>query len=302
MSTAVSICEYDPASFDRLVELFASYFPAGDKLLSRDYTEWLYLKNPSGPAKLAIVEEDGKWVAFMAMIPVDLFANDAKLLGYFVVNVLVHADFQGKFLFGKMITEAKKFVEVNSAVLLGHPNGLAVKTWHRAKMKFFPELRPYLFIPGWKGAGYSVSRINRADELEGVFPVGSPYPDGSGCVRQLIDSQYIQWRFLIHPVNTYRVQLLRHNGLPCGLMVSRTIKFKLGLLIDLFAMPEHVNAAVRALPAGTVAFMPENSASLVTRSAWALPLKKRMPFFFGSAGGAAASIDTVNINLSASDF
>ncbi len=302
MSTVVSINEYDPASFGKLIELFSSYFPVGDKLLSHDYTDWLYLRNPCGPAKVAIVEEGGLWIAFMAMIPVNLYANDSKLLGYFVVNVLVHADHQGKFLFGKMITEAKKYADAHNAVLLGHPNGLAVKSWHRAKMKFFPELRPYLFVPGRKGYGYTVSLIKGADQIKELFPVNSPYADGAGRVRQLIDSEYIQWRFLNHPVNTYRVQLLRYKDQPCGIMISRVIKFKLGLLIDVFVAPEHVNAAVRSLPVGTIAFMPENTSSIITRSAWTLPVKKRMPFFLGHAGGMGGSIDTININLSASDF
>jgi hypothetical protein len=302
MSSVVTIGEYDTSSFDKLVDLFASYFPIGDKLLSREYTEWLYLKNPCGSAKVVIVDDDGRWSAFMAMIPVNLVSNGEPLLGYYVVNVIVHPEHQGRFLFGKMASEAKKYVVENNAVLMGHPNFLAIKTWQRAKMVFQPELRPYLFVPGWIGFHYTVDEINSANQLAEVFPVGSPYAGQTNSVTQVVDRDYIQWRYLDHPVNKYRVQLLRHRGQPCGLMISRRIKFVFSLLLDIFVPPEHVAAGVRALPWGTVAFMPESSSGFVARSAWALPIEKRIPFFFSHNGGADFSGKSIDINLSTSDF
>jgi hypothetical protein len=302
MISVPSIAEFDTNTFDNIVDLFASYFPIGDKLLTREYTEWLYLKNPCGPAKIVFVEDAGRWAAFMAMIPINLVSNGVPMSGYYVVNVLVRPEYQGKFLFGKMVVEAKKYVIENNAVLMGHPNALAMKTWQRARMTFCPELRPFLFVPGWKGSSYAVDEINSADQLADVFPVGSPYADEKGGVMQRVDRDYIQWRFLDHPVNRYRVVLLRYRGKPAGLIISRQIKLSLGLLIDIFVPPEYVMAGVRALPWGTVAFMPESSKSTLTGLAWTLPVKKRIPFFFSHYGGADFTGKNININLSASDF
>ena len=58
MSIGVSIEDFNSSQFEQLAALFASYFPAGDKLLSRDYTEWLYAKNPYGPAKMVKAVDD----------------------------------------------------------------------------------------------------------------------------------------------------------------------------------------------------------------------------------------------------
>jgi hypothetical protein len=302
MTSIVSIGDYHQDNFEKLVELFSCHFQAGDKLLSQEYIEWLYLRNPHGTAKIVVVDDDGRWTGFMAMIPIRLISDGEQVVCYYVVNVLVHPEHQGKFLFGKMVSEAKKYIAVGNSVICGHPNALAIKTWQRSKMSFKPELRPYIFLPWWNRGSYTAHEVRSGSQLSELTAISTPYANQERSVAQLVDRDYVQWRFIDHPYLQYRIQLLRHMGQPVGLLISRQIKLQFSLLIDIFVPPVHLSAGIRLFPMGTVAFMSESSERLLPCTALALPWKKRIPFFFSHEGGLDFTGRRVNIGLSASDF
>ncbi|MBU0791821.1 MAG: hypothetical protein KKC55_15325 [Gammaproteobacteria bacterium] len=64
MSVMVSIEVFDLESqFGPIEKLFGSYFDAGNKLLSRNYIDWLYGRNPFGCARMVIARIDSEWIA-----------------------------------------------------------------------------------------------------------------------------------------------------------------------------------------------------------------------------------------------
>ena len=302
MTSIVPVSDYRKENFGKLVELFSCHFQAGDKLLSQEYTEWLYLRNPHGTAKIVVVDDDGRWTGFMAMIPIRLISDGEQVVCYYVVNVLVHPEHQGKFLFGKMVAEAKRYIAVGNSVICGHPNALAIKTWRRSKMSFMPELRPYIFLPWLNRGGYTAHEVRSGSQLNELTAISTPYANQENSVSQLVDRDYVQWRFFDHPHIQYRIQLLRHMGQPVGLVISRHIKLQISLLIDIFVPSVHLRAGIRVLPVGTVAFMSESSDGLPPCTALAFPGKKRIPFFFSYEGGPDFTGKRVSIGLSASDF
>lgn len=302
MSIELRISEFKKSQFEQIVALFGSYFPIGDKLLSMDYTDWLYDGNPFGRARLVVALESENWVGFMALIPVQLVRRDISMKAYYVVNVLVHPEHQGRNIFGRMITKAAKFVASENSVLMGHPNVLALKSWQRAGMHFREVLRPSLVIPKWQARGVRSIDVHNVKQLQPILSSLRTQANLSDSWQLEISDEYIKWRYLYHPTNTFRIQLVELNDNPVGFFVSRKIRPSINLLIDQFTVNGCEAKSMACLPWITVSFRSESSRRECSSSLWKLPFKKQLPFFFTYYEQAFTDRDVMNLGLSASDF
>lgn len=302
MSIEVSIENYADNQLGPLFELFGSYFQPDDRLLTAAYTRWLYAENPFGLARMVKVTEGERWVGFMAMIPVELVRRGERLRAYYVVNVLVHPEFHGKQLFGRMISAAKKLVTDEAAVLMGHPNDMALKSWQRANMHFHDVLKPGLVAPRLGTRGMSASNVVDIKQLQTALPLLTAEAAEAQKWSLAVTSDYVSWRFLRHPTNTYRVQLLESNGVPAAILVTRKVRPGINLLVDQFTLERHAVDALGCLPWFTIYFRPKSSMREFSGSLWALPVKKQIPFFFTYYQQPFAAGDVMNLGLSASDF
>ncbi len=302
MSFEVSIDNFDMNEFDQLAALFGSYFQPDDKLLTKSYTEWLYAKNPYGLAKMVKAVEGDRWVGFMAMIPVHLVRRDARLVAYYAVNALVHSQYQGKHIFGRLIEAAKEFVKSENAVLIGHPNDLALKPWQRSRMHFHEPLRPSLVVPTLRAKGARARDVDAVNQLQSVLPALNAQALQAERWNLSLTEEYLNWRFFEHPANRYRMQLIKVDGVPAGFLVSRKVRPGISLLVDQFMLDRYVADGLRCLPWVTVSFMPESSACALPQSFWRLPMKKRIPFFFTYYQQPFTAHDVMDLGLSASDF
>ena len=302
MSIEVSINNFDMSQFDHLAALFGSYFEPNDKLLTRDYTEWLYARNPFGPAKMVKAVQGDRWIGIMAMIPVQLVRHDARLVAYYVVNVLVHPQYQGKHIFGRLITAAKELVKVENAVLMGHPNDMALKQWQRSRMNFHEALKPSLVVPKLFSKGANARDVQDAKQLDSVLPALQAQAQQADRWNIAVTHEYINWRYLERPANTYRLQLIEVDGVPAGFVVSKKVRIGISLLVDQFMLDQHVSDGLSRLPWFTVSFKPESSTRELSKSLWLLPFKKQIPFFFTHYQQSFSIRDVMNLGLSASDF
>jgi GNAT superfamily N-acetyltransferase len=300
----VSIEDFNINQFDKLVALFGSYFAPDDKLLTKSYTEWLYAKNPFGLARMvkAVDVDSDRWVGFMALIPVHLIKRDASLVAYYVVNVLVHPEYHGKHIFGRLITAAKILVENEIAALMGHPNNMAMKSWQRARMHFHEPLRPNLVVPKLPAKGVRVYPLVNIEQLQPVLPALSKQAllAERWCIA--VTAEYISWRYMKHPTNKYLIQLIEVNGVQAGFLVSKKVRPAIRLLVDQFMLDEHSASSFSKLPWLTVTFKTVVSAREYTEILWSLPFKKQLPFFFTHYQQPAIARDVMNLGLSASDF
>ncbi|MDR3453488.1 MAG: GNAT family N-acetyltransferase [Rhodoferax sp.] len=302
MSIEVSIDDFDMSQFDQLAALFGSYFPPDDKLLSKVYVEWLYAKNPYGLARMVKAVEGDQWIGFMAMIPVHLVRCDARLVAYYVVNVLVHPRHHGKNIFGRMITSAKDLVTAEHAVLMGHPNDMALKSWQRAGMHFHNSLKPCLVVPTLRAKGVRTSNVDDVKQLQPMLPTLNAQTLRAERWSLSVTEEYINWRYLGHPTNAYRIQLLEVEGASAGFLVSRKVRPGISLLVDQFVLDRYAVDGLRQLPWCTVSFRPESSMREFSKSLWPLPLKKQIPFFATHYQQPFTALDVSNLGLSASDF
>jgi hypothetical protein len=302
LSLEASIEDYADHQLEPLFELFRSYFQPDDRLLTATYTRWLYAENPFGLARMVKVAEGERWVGFMAMIPVELARRGERLRAYYVVNVLVHPEFLGKRLFGRMITAAKKLVSDENAVIMGHPNDLALKSWQRGGMHFHEVLKPGLVSPRLRAKGMRACGVSDIKQLQTALSLLTAAAAEAPTWRLAVTSDYIDWRFLCHPTNIYRVQLLQHNRFPAGFTVTRRIRPGIHLLIDQFTLEPYTADALGCLPWLTISFKPNSFMREFSGPLWPLPLKKQIPFFCTNYQQPFTPGDVMNLGLSASDF
>jgi GNAT superfamily N-acetyltransferase len=302
MSLDISIEEFDIGHCAHLSELFGSYFKPDDKLLDSAYTNWLYGQNPFGLSRMVIASDAGRWVGFMAMVPVYLVKQGAQVMAYYVVNVLVHPDFHGKHVFSRMITAAKELAQKQNAVLMGHPNDMAIKFWQRSKMHFAEPLKAGLVIPRLRPRGAKVVEVKRIDQLLSVWPAlkAQIYDADHWCLAATGD--YVAWRYLAHPVNQYRIQRVDIAGSSVGFMVTKKVRPGVSLLVDQFVVESHSSAALACAPWLTLSFRPQAVLRELFGAIWALPIKKQVPFFFTKFDQPANASDAMYFGLSASDF
>lgn len=302
MSIEVQITDFNMNQFDQLVTLFGSYFQSDDKLLTRSYTEWLYAKNPFGLARMVVAVDGERWIGFMALIPVHLVRSDAQLVAYYVVNVLVHPQYHGKKIFGRMIFAAKELVTFENAALMGHPNDMALKSWQRADMHFHDALKPSLVVPKLRAKGVCAHDVYDVNQLQKVVQALTVQASAAERWCLALTEEYISWRFMEHPTNTYRIQLVEFNTEPVGLLVSRRMRPGISLLVDQFMIDRYAASTLGCVPWLAVSFRPKSSMREFSRSLWPLPLKKKIPFFCTHYPQPFTAQDVMNLGLSASDF
>jgi GNAT superfamily N-acetyltransferase len=292
---------FAPNDIDPLLRLFGSYFSPGDKLLRAEYAEWLYMGNPAGRANVVVALDGEKWVGFLAMIPVMLAKAEVRQLAYYVVNVLVHPDYQGKHLFSRMINVAKDRAAVQGGMLMGHPNRAALTMWKRARMQFHEPLKPHLIVPRLPTAALRSSVLTNSYQAQEQVSAIERSRDCLSGWRVVLTGDYLQWRYFDHPTHVYRVQLLELDGEPLGIQITRRIKAFAHLWVDQFMRPD-AERLYRDLPLMTVAFRPFSVTDDCSNGVWRLPLKKDIPFFSTKPDGRTEPSEWSNLGLSASDF
>lgn len=304
MSYAVYVEQYKSSHMKPLLQLLRSHFKEGDKLLSPEYSEWLYARNPFGTALMLFVESNSEWVACLSFVPVRLRRSGETLFGYYAVNALVHPEHQGKKLFARMIAAGMEHIAPENSVLIGHPNLQAMGTWRKTSVHFQEELAPFVVMPLMSllpSDGLHARKISTAVEL----------PDLSELFRSLgaardhwkvdISNHYLRWRYFEHPCHDYKVQVLERGGHPVGFQVTRQVRPMLNLMIDQFTSDEDAGFATAKLPALTICFVGETASGEMGKSLLRLPIKKRMQFFF-TRNPPVPALDVRHAALSASDF
>lgn len=195
------------------------------------YLSWLCLRNPTGCAKLVVVELSGVAVGGMIMVPVPLALAGTVLPSWFVANVLTDPAQRKLGLFSRMIDACKNYAAARSGCVVGHPNQAAIRGWQRAEMTFQPSLIPHL---AWVS---SPGRILRSRPLSALGGVLAALESRSTKCRpeslELLRSpEFMEWRFVLRPDVSYRLLVHQDSGLPDAFAMVRSWRFGLDLMVD----------------------------------------------------------------------
>lgn len=281
--------------------LFASYYPTDSHLARPDYVAWLYNDNPFGSAELVLARIDGQLAGFMALIPVHLRRGTDVIGAFYVVNVLVDPKHTGKHIFGHMIGAAIEFVKSDGAVLMGHPNALAIRMWHRKRMTFHPELWPRLAKPSFLPKSKVVTIRQEADLEAHAGPFTRRTPSSETHWKVDISTAYLRWRFFNHPVNRYDLRAIQRSGQTVAVQALRRFPYGVRLLIDQFVNTS-ISAARLPLPFPTVLFRSRVDHLVPAAADVPLPWKKRIQVFATSYDRDLGQNALTELNLTASDF
>lgn len=302
MENNCKIIDYKSALFDNLKILFGSYFSENDKIQSLPYTNWLYLENPCGPAKIVIVENQLMWIGFMALIPAYFNDKKKKIKVYYVVNVLVHPEHHGKNIFGSMIDVAKKFVNDEGSFMMGHPNSLAIKSWIRTGMKFHNQLLPFLVKPKIIDNELKKIKITDPNQLDSYEFFYNQYNDSNVTLNLSINSKYLRWRFFNNPSVKYNLNILFLGNSVVGIQVTKKVCLGIYMLIDQYILPGYVDKSIKMLPFATIFFANVNFFKTYKSFFIKTPFKKKFDFFFTEFSNKIYSDSYDTVFFSASDF
>jgi hypothetical protein len=113
------------------IELYQSCFPRASHL-NHNYLSWLYYANPIGAAIGADAWYGDKIVGQVITIPVNYFIHNESVKGLLAVNVAVHSDFQGKYLFKKLGLRMCEYgYQEGYQFVIGIANRAATPGWTR---------------------------------------------------------------------------------------------------------------------------------------------------------------------------
>lgn len=279
MHTAPIVDDYCDKHENPLISLRRSYFQEGHRSLNRAYISWLYCENPFGRAKAVYLEDDNDFVAFMALIPVALQNKQATISAYYAVDVLVDPKHQGRHLFSRLISAAKAFCESRNASLIGHPNKNAILFWKRAKMSFQETLNFSMAIPYAQRRGLRARHADITSSSEQLSSYVRRLATERLQLRVAACADYLKWRYLNHPENSYVIQELYDRNEFCGVQIFRRLRLGVKLLTDQFVKPGIEERALSVLPPLTICLKTTKERQALGRRLLHIPTKRKLECF-----------------------
>lgn len=295
----ITLKAFEPKDMAAALSLGQTYFESGHHCLDAAYLDWLYLRNPAGPAVMAIAAIGDRWVGMMALVPVWLRCGPSRQLVRYAVNVVADPAFRGRNIFINLIKATREQLAREGVWLIGHPNAVALPGWRRQKMAFCEPLRPCLVLP-LPALGQGRLRTITLPMLREVEAVRSTSHQAWQIDHNL---DYLQWRYFDPPHRRYALRMLERSGaLTPHLRVERAFRFGVNLMVD-WTTRESVLAGSGLMP--HLVMLP---ASVIqefsTKRLVPLSEKRNVPFFVSTWGGndGESSVPFSHITLGASDF
>jgi len=232
------IGELGEISVSRLLELFASYHPERHLLRRADYLEWLYVHNPHGRAKLAVVvEPDGSYSGVSALVPFRTVVGNETIGTRYILNVLVHPAQRGRNLFFHMMTAAVAEAHKHGEWAIGHPNHASYPVCVKTNMTFRAGANLLVRPPGLGGRLRGYCRVWQTGDNDNPwtdydFGTLAEWRRSIGHPVLLADEEFLRWRYMRHPAHNYRLYFRREEGRLTDYFVARRSRMGFNLAVD----------------------------------------------------------------------
>lgn len=229
-------------TFDQSIrDAYALLFP-GEADKSADQLSWRFERNPHGPGRFAIAEDDGQIRGMIALLATRLSHGTETKPGFQAIDTVVHPSLRGRGVFVGLGTTAQDFARDEGAILWGFPNANAAPGWFgRLGWSNFGQV-PLLMRP--LRSGYILGRLHPALRRFDVAlqrsgpPAAAPYSEGrqleadgdrlwSACRAGqglTVDrsGSWLRWRLAEKPATAYRsIAVHDGQGEPEALVASR---------------------------------------------------------------------------------
>lgn len=295
----IEISPFDAGMAGEIFALFSREFTPTDRLMNTLYTEWLYLRNPNGPARVVMARAAGSMVGFMALIPIELQRRLVRRRAYYIVNVLVDRAQRGKKIFDKMIGLCAELAKADNAILIGHPNAAAESAWHRMEMDFQLELKPRVAIP----KTYIKCTTRDIDDVKDLIVEFNSRYQHNESIHINISAEYVSWRFFDHPRNAYNIIACRSDKALARIIITKMIRFGVHMLIDCFPTRGSREELIGSAPFPTLVFTSGKCRSeRGVNSMIPVPIGKTIRMFCTDFNDNVSRAESLFLGLSASDF
>ena len=244
-------CEGDgPEIVDLLVDVFGKWPSFSIECSKLEHLYWKGLENPLGISHMVLVEHNGEVVAFdQDFVRVTQILGNRLVTGS-GVDVAVHPEHRRHGLYGMMRERLMQLRAGNvDCTLANSGNKIIIESAKRRGRKFFP-VPIYYFVyikdpdlhqeknPGFKfieKTGYRVlNRLQRrkdvsdynydVDEVEcfdSSDEVASKWDSSSYDFIQILEKDYLNWRYSDARSGKHRITRIRENGETLGFLVSQ---------------------------------------------------------------------------------
>ncbi|HXE97674.1 MAG TPA: GNAT family N-acetyltransferase [Dongiaceae bacterium] len=225
-------------------EAFADVPGQKERLLIQtpDYYRWKYAA-PAGKAKIALARIDGELVAANAMFPLTISAGPTRISGWQSCDTATLPKARGKWLFSKCLHELKAVLGQDE-FFFGYPNKNSEPGFRKFRWTTIDQLNFYVFAGlGRASAGTIVCLNDRLDRF-------APHLKGfmtNDMVAIERSYEFLNWRYLNHPVYTYQLFGYIEQEQLLGYIVLRKVRFshvKFGLILECWAHQDVVRTSL----------------------------------------------------------
>lgn len=257
-----TIREATPADREGILASFNRVFSEGNpRFVDRTETEWDwgYLRNPAGrQIWIAVDDRSGTVAAHFAGWPMRVFSQGETVLFSHIVDSYTHPDHRrGLKRPGLFTRTANAFIDHlvwphENVILYGLPVpdhfrlGARQIGYEVVRTQLQLVLRAEHDLHGGAPANLTVEEIEHADDsVERLFHDCADL-DGARCIK---DAAFINWRYVDHPGNDYRIGVVRDGDDLRGLAVFTDCYFsdvQQGVIAD-WLVPKDDEEAGRAL-------------------------------------------------------
>lgn len=259
---------HDLKDLTDLALLARSTYSKGE-IISENYLEWEYTKNPAGNA-IAFVEKDVEKIAGQyILIPKDIVVDGTSVKSSLSLNTITHPDFRGKGVFPRLaeLTYSECKID-NIDFTVGFPNANSVKVF-LGKLKFVEIGRmPLLLnvVNPLKAIANFIKRRGSDSNEELVLKIDSTGNDFSsldliidadrydqflttfesrGFITSKRSREYLKWRYVDIPLRKYHLFKYENNGIIESIVVIRAKEImgvRCGIIVDYFSLGNSVRS------------------------------------------------------------
>ena len=287
---------YERADLDNIERLFKTHFEANHIATRKLIFDWIARHNPIAvdDTNYLIVEDNGRIIAYLGRMPVDLMINGEKQRGYFINDLLVDPEYRRKGLGLSLVsllngawedatdtfavgiwmneftyTSSKRrgYYELNAHYFV-KPVNLAPILMKIIRSKFVVRaITPFghgliglydHFISNRRYPDISISQIERFDQRFDTFAdnISRKFP-----LIVLRHSKYLNWKYIDRPSANHTILTAERNGGLTGYIIlysSKSEDAKLGVIVDILADPDDSQTIASLCQAAINSFRKEN--------------------------------------------
>jgi ribosomal protein S18 acetylase RimI-like enzyme len=207
------------------------------------YWEWKFERNPCGPGRIWVGDDDGRIAGCYIWNPVQVRWGETTFLAAQSVDAAVHPDYRGHGVFTDLARTAMDDDATGElALVFAFPVEAAfrgqIRVGFEPRLTVFSVHRP-LLIGARRRRRFEGLALETATSFDSRFDAFS----NAGRDSELTvvrDADYLQWRFFEHPTRAYETLVCERDGEIrgyCVISVDATKRLARGYVLDLQVLP-----------------------------------------------------------------